>query len=70
MWPPVDVAVIGTGPGGYAAAFQAADLGLRTSAGADICGAPCAQPQCSRSGSVSFPWLWSYRLPHAQAVAS
>ena len=26
----VDVAVIGAGPGGYAAAFQAADLGLRT----------------------------------------
>src|ERR1043165_10190415 len=25
-----DVAVIGAGPGGYAAAFQAADLGLRT----------------------------------------
>src|SRR6476659_3049116 len=25
-----DVAVIGGGPGGYAAAFQAADLGLRT----------------------------------------
>ena len=27
---PYDVAVIGGGPGGYAAAFQAADLGLRT----------------------------------------
>jgi dihydrolipoamide dehydrogenase len=27
---PYDVAVIGAGPGGYAAAFQAADLGLRT----------------------------------------
>src|SRR5512145_1185098 len=25
-----DVAVIGAGPGGYAAAFQASDLGLRT----------------------------------------
>jgi dihydrolipoamide dehydrogenase len=27
---PYDVAVIGSGPGGYAAAFRAADLGLRT----------------------------------------
>jgi dihydrolipoyl dehydrogenase len=27
---PYDLAVIGAGPGGYAAAFQAADLGLRT----------------------------------------
>lgn len=58
--PRYDVAVIGAGPGGYAAAFQAADLGLRT---ALIDEDPQLGGTCLLRGCIpSKAWLHAARL--------